>query len=384
MFRKVRQEIPSLYAVLADIPDPRRAQGRRHPLGVMLSLACVALLSGRQTVLGIAEWAADYGESYLEWFQRGWRCPPSQATWYRVLRAVDWQELEARVHKWVQQVLGVLAEPGALRGMAIDGKTLRGSRKQGAANAHLLSAVGHQLGMTLIQVAVSDKTNEIGALEDLLRRLVIEGQVVTIGALLTQRHVAQAPVERKADYVFLVRDNQPSLCQDLQLLFTTPPPRTRNDTWPEACSCDLAHGRIEVRQLQATTALNDYLDWPGVAQVFRLVRQRHLKRSGSVTVETTYGVTSLPPQRASAAQLLALTRLHWTIENRSHWARDVAFDEDRAQTRRGRLPHVMATLRNLTITLLRANGLQHIARARRRFAARPEEALHLLGLPASE
>ena len=339
MPRKQQQEIPSLYAVLAEVPDPRRAQGRRHPLGAMLSLACVALLSGRQTVLAISEWAADYGEGYLERFEMGWTRPPSQATWYRVLGAVD---------------------------------------------GHLLSAIGHQLGMTLIQVAVSDKTNEIGAFDDLLRRLMIEGWVVTGDALLTQRHVAQALIERKADYLFVVKHNQPSLRQDIALLFTSPPPQTRDETWPEACTYDLAHGRIEVRQLQATTALNDYLDWPGVAQVFRLVRQRLLKRSGSVTVEITYGITSLPPQRASAAQLLALARQHWTIENRSHWVRDVVFDEDRAQTRQGRLPHVMATLRNLTIALLRANGYQHIARARRRFAARPHEALDLLGLPALE
>jgi len=332
----------------------------------------------------ISEWAADYGEGYLERFEMGWTRPPSQATWYRVLGAVDWEELEARVYRWVQQVLEVLAAPAALHGVAIDGKALRGSQKQGAVDGHLLSAIGHQLGMTLIQVAVSDKTNEIGAFDDLLRRLMIEGWVVTGDALLTQRHVAQALIGRKADYLFVVKHNQPSLRQDIALLFTSPPPQTRDETWPEACTYDLAHGRIEVRQLQATTALNDYLDWPGVAQVFRLVRQRHLKRSGSVTVEITYGITSLPPQRASAAQLLALARQHWTIENRSHWVRDVVFDEDRAQTRQGQLPHVMATLRNLTIALLRASGYQHIARARRRFAARPHEALDLLGLPALE
>jgi len=378
---KERQEIPPLYEVLAEVSDPRRAQGRRHPLGAMLSLACVALLSGRQTVLAISEWAADYGEEYLERFEIGWTRAPSQATWYRVLGAIDWEELEARVYQWVQQVMEVLGEAAALRGMSIDGKAMRGSQKQGAVDAHLLSAVGHQLSMTLIQVAVSDKTNEIGALGDLLRRLMIEGWVVTTDALLTQRHVAQALIERKADYLFIVKDNQPSLRQGIELLFTSPPPRTRRDVWPQAYSHGLAHGRIEVRQLQATTALNDYLDWPGVAQVFRLVRQRHLKRDGSRTLEVTYGITSLSPQRASPAQLLALTRQHWTIENRSHWVRDVVFDEDHAQTRRLHLPHVMATLRNLVISLLRAHGYQRIARARRHFAARPGEALALLGLP---
>jgi len=382
MSRQNEQEIPSLYAELQQIPDPRQAQGKRHPLPAMLSLACVALLCGRQTILAIAEWVRDYGQPYLQRFGFTHPEPPGQATWYRVLGALEWAELEARAYTWAQQVVRVLGDKGSLLGIAIDGKTLRGSKQQGAVDAHLLSAVVHELGLTLLQIAVADKTNEIGAVSELLGQLVMEGYVFTADALLTQRDVAETIVSHQGDYVFVVKDNQPGLREDIELLFTCPPPQVKGVTQPTAHSQDGEHGRIESRTLQASTALNDYLDWPGVAQVFQLVRRRIEKKSGTESIEITYGITSLSAERASAAQLLTLVRQHWTIENRSHWVRDVVFDEDRAQTRRRHLPHVMATLRNLVIGLLRSTGVAQIASARRHFAACPDEALRLLGLPA--
>ncbi|MCJ7548598.1 MAG: ISAs1 family transposase [Anaerolineae bacterium] len=347
----------------------------------MLSLACVALLCGRQTILGISEWVSDYGRPYLKHFGFTYPEPPGQATWYRVLGGIEWAELEARTYTWAQQVLRVYADDDTLQGVAIDGKTLRGSKKQGAADAHLLSAVGHQLAVVLAQVAVADKTNEIPTVIELLSHLVIEGHVFTMDALLTQREIAQTIVAGKGDYLFVVKNNQPHLREDIELLFTSPPPQVRGATWPTAETKDLDHGRIETRRLQASTALNDYLDWPGVQQVFQLVRKRTHKKQGTSTTETIYGITSLSCTQASAAQLLTLARQHWTIENQVHWVRDVVFGEDLAQTRHGYLPHTMATLRNTVISLLHANHIHHIARARRRFAARPDEALALMAFP---
>jgi predicted transposase YbfD/YdcC len=380
MPRQKQYEIPSLYAALEQVPDPRRAQGRRHRLPAMLSLACVALLCGRQTILGIAEWVEDYGQSYLKRFGFTYPEPPGQATWYRVLGALDWAELELQTYSWAQHVLHVYADASELQGVAIDGKTLRGSKKQGAVDAYLLSAVGHALAITLTQVAVADKTNEIPTVIELLSHLVVEGCQFTMDALLTQREIAQTIVTGKGDYVFVVKTNQPQLHEDIELLFTAPPPQVRGDTWPTAETKDLDHGRIETRRLQASTALNDYLDWPGTQQVFQLIHQRTDKKRGTSTTETIYGITSLSSTQASPAQLLTLSRQHWTIENQVHWVRDVVFGEDLAQTRHAYLPHVVATLRNTVMSLLRINDIQGITRARRRFAARPDEALDLLDI----
>lgn len=376
--------IPPLATALEKVSDPRDAQGKRHPLQAMLLLASVALLCGRQTPLAISQWAADYGEDYLNYFKFTRPKPPAQATWYRVLALIDWQELESCVLEWACQVLRVLEENTTLQGIAVDGKTLRGSKKQGAANTHLLSAVVHGIGLTLFQVAVPDKTNEIGVIPELISKLMLQGYVFTADALLTQREIARQILAQDNDYLFVVKKNQKTLHEDIKLLFSEPPPRPKSEVWPSSETQDLGHGRIEHRELQATTALNDYLDWPGVQQVFRIERTRRDKKRGTVSTETVYGVTSLTPERASASQLLRLLRQHWHIENKSHWVRDVVFAEDQAQTRQGNLPHVMTTLRNAVLGVMRAHGLHEIARNLRRFAARPEAAMALVGLLVGE
>jgi Transposase DDE domain len=129
-----------------------------------------------------------------------------------------------------------------------------------------------------------------------------------------------------------------------------------------------------------TTALQDYVDWPGAQQVFRIVRRVVTKRTGEVRRETVYGVTSLLPTQTTAAQVLRLVREHWHIENRSHWVRDVTFGEDSSQVRRGSIPQVMAALRNTVIGLLRQTGAPNLAAARRYYAANPAAALALLGI----
>jgi predicted transposase YbfD/YdcC len=376
------KQIPSLYSELQEVPDARDDQGQRHPLPAMLALACVALLSGYQTPNAISEWVDNYGKQYLERFGFTRDEPPSQATWYRVLGSIDWSALEDRLTRWGLEVLNVLEASTKLQGIAIDGKTLRGSKKQGAAESHLLSAVAHRLGVTLTQIAVADKSNEIGSMLDLLSRLVVEGHVFTSDALLTQRELAREILRRDGDFVFLVKRNQPQLYEDITFLFEPPLPLLRGDSWPTAETVDAAHGRIERRRLQSSTMLNDYVNWPGAEQVFRLQRQVTEKKTGEVTTQIVYGITSLTTEEADAEQLLRLVREHWHIENKSHWIRDVIFDEDRSQLRRGRLPHIMATLRNAVISLLHAYGITCVAKARRRFAARPDEAMALVGITA--
>lgn len=139
---------------------------------------------------------------------------------------------------------------------------------------------------------------------------------------------------------------------------------------------DKGHGRTERRTLTSTTALNDYLDWPGVEQVFKVERWRTVH--GQTTHEVSYGITSLPRQRADAATLLRLSRGHWGIENRLFHVRDVTFGEDACRVRSGSAPHVLSGLRNLCIHLLNAAGFTNKAQALRRHAAHPAEALALL------
>jgi predicted transposase YbfD/YdcC len=125
------------------------------------------------------------------------------------------------------------------------------------------------------------------------------------------------------------------------------------------------HGRLERRSIQTSTALNEYLDFPCVGQVFKITRTVVELKTSQSRQETVYGVSSLGPQQASAERLLEYNRGHWSIENRSHYVRDMSFDEDRLQIRKGNGPRVMATLRNFAISLLRLAGATNIAAALR-------------------
>jgi hypothetical protein len=141
-----------------------------------------------------------------------------------------------------------------------------------------------------------------------------------------------------------------------------------------------AHGRLEIRKVQTSTALNGYLDFPHVAQVFRIERSTQVIKSGKQRHEVVYGITSRPPERAGPAQVGAFARGHWGIENKLHWVRDMAYDEDRSQIRTGRGAQAMAGLRNFSISCLRLAGWDNIASALRLFASDWHHPLNLLGI----
>jgi predicted transposase YbfD/YdcC len=366
-----------LIEVLAEIPDVRKRRGKRHALAAILALACSAMLCGYRSYTAMAEWGRNYGARLTR--ALGFtRQPPCAATLHTVLRRVDREELEGKLSAWAEGLLAETPLQDVEEGIAIDGKTLRGSQKQGAPGAHLLSALAHRVGLTLAQQAVDDKTNEIPVALDLLRHLVLEGRIVTMDALLTQRQIAQQIVDAGGDYVMVVKENQAQLLEDIATVFALAPIAGEQRT--AAATLDLGHGRIEQRWLQTSNVLVGYSDWPGLAQVFQLERQVIRKKTGEVREERVAGVTSLPLERADATRLLALVRSHWHIENKSHWVRDVTFDEDRSQVWCGNLPQVMAALRNTVIGLMRRAGYTNIAAACRRFAAQPALALALIGI----
>jgi predicted transposase YbfD/YdcC len=367
-----------LIEVLAELPDFRSNHGKRHPLGAILALACSAMLCGYRSYTAIAEWGCHYGEHLVRAFGFTHRSPCA-ATLHTVFRRVDREAVEAKLGAWAEGLLGEAPRTeGSEDAIAMDGKTLRGSQKQGAPGVHLLSALAHRLGLTLAQQAVDDKTNEIPVALELLRHLVLEGRIVTMDALLTQRQIAQQIVDAGGDYVMVVKENQPQLLEDIATVFVLALIAGERRTAAE--TLDLGHGRIEQRWLQTSNVLAGYSDWPGLAQVFQLERQVIIKKTGEVREAVVAGVTSLAPERADAARLLTLIRGQWQIENQSHWVRDVTFDEDRFQVRCGNIPQVMAALRNTVIGLMRWAGYTNIAAACRRFAAQPTAALHLIGI----
>ena len=175
---------------------------------------------------------------------------------------------------------------------------------------------------------------------------------------------------KRGHYLFSVKDNQPTLKQDIADL--------REEDLPPQVEQVGSHGdRVEVRRFWASEELVGYSDWPHLAQVCWVERVVH--HQGKTRRELAYAVTSLPPQEADPARLLELWRGHWGIENRVFWVRDVTMDEDRSQVRSGSAPQIMAGLRNLVISLFRMEKEPNIAAALRRYATKPSHSLSLVG-----
>jgi predicted transposase YbfD/YdcC len=367
-----------LIQVFAAVADFRHAQGLRYPLAAILALATAATLCGYRSYGAIAEWGRNYGRDLAQ--ALGFRDgrTPSVGTLHTVFRHLDRHDLETFLNTWAESILASL--PPALdesEGLAIDGKCLRGSARQGILEGRLVSVLSHRLGLTVLQHAVPDKTNEIPAVQAMLTGLLLTGRVITLDALHTQRKTAQAIVDGGGEYVLIAKGNQAQLHEDIALVFQQPAAPTAR---PTCETTNTGHGRIEQRRLITTTDLNHYCDWPGVQQVFEVTRTVLVKKTGEQRAEVVYGLTSLAPAEAGPADLLGLVRQHWHVENKSHWVRDVTFDEDRSSVRSGSIPHVMAALRNTAIGLLRYAGETNIAAAGRRLAAQPWVALALIGI----
>ncbi len=382
-----------LLDMLASVADPRKEKGKRHPLKAILALAIIAMMSGYRSYAAIAEYGRTY-KALRKALGFTHRKTPCAATFYNLFRRLDIDDLETVLTQWASSALEDLGwgSQGGLTAVAIDGKTLRGSKKQGAKFTHLMSVVSHELGITLTQKAMSEKTHEVPVSREILKAFDVSGKVVTADALLTQRRFCASVLESGGDYVLPVKANHKQVYEDIERLFRRPTETTfqtaynilkaEHQDWGETLdtrkTVDQAHGRFETRRLTASTALNEYIDWPGVRQVFECTYTRKNLRTGEVACQTHYGITSLEPNRATAADLLRLKRGHWAIENKSHWIRDMLLGEDASQVRCGAIPAVMAALRNTALSILRLAGYEAIAKTMRYFAAHPKQALTLL------
>jgi predicted transposase YbfD/YdcC len=293
---------------------------------------------------------------------------------------VDAQEFDRLMHQYHQQCLQ--AEQELL--LTMDGKTLRGTIPFGQLQGtHLLSVYVPSQGLVLVQAQVDRKENEIVVAPQVLRQVQLKGTLVIGDAMHTQRAISRQIVAAGGNYLWLVKDNQPRTRWAIEKLFVPEMCRLRQGA-PLSKEVQMArksnkdHGRIETRTIFVSTLLNDYLDWPAVAQVFRLERIRWHPHYRGKTREIVYGLTSLTPQRASPMRLLKVTRKYWGIENGLHYRRDVTLHEDATRLTVGQAGRNMAILNNVVLGLCMRKRLTNLAKARRHFCARPTEALDLL------
>jgi predicted transposase YbfD/YdcC len=368
------EEVPGLVERLAEVPDPRDPRGVRHRLAVVLTLTACAVLAGATSLLAVGEWIADAPGYVLE--QVGAvpdpllprRVLPAETTVRRLLARIDGDALDRAVGRWLADRR---PKRTGLRGLAVDGKSLRGAARANGRKIHLLAALEHATGLVLAQLDVGEKTNEITCFQPLLDTVAdLAGVVVTSDAMHTQREHADYLLGRGAHYVVIVKGNQKKLRKQMKSLPWKRIPlqgRTRN----------VGHGRCEIRRIKVATVNN--LLFPGARQAIQIKRRRTDRKTGQTTIKTVYAVTSLTAEQATTAQLARLVRDHWKIEALHH-VRDTTFAEDASQLRTGNAPRAMATWRNLAIGALRTAGVKNIAAGLRRNARDPRRPLAILGL----
>jgi len=362
--------------MLAQLSDPRRPRGVRHPLVVVLAIAVIATLAGARNYRELGDQAADLPQDLL-WLLGARYCPqrrrylaPSGSTLYRVLTGIDAQELDRHVGAWLRQH----AQAGPTEWvLALDGKVLRGAWNDDG-ELTLFSAMLHQSGTVIGQVRVPAHTTETTQVAPLLEAMDLAGALITADAAHTNMATARYLVEdKKADYLVPIKGNQPHL-QAAAVEAVRP---LVVGTSPHHVATERGHGRISRWSTWVTPAVGG-IDLPGAAQLACIRRDVADIDGQALRKEFALLVTSRGPDRLDAAGLARHARGHWGIENLEHRCRDVTWGEDDHQAYTGGGPHVMAILRNLALSLLRRAGIKQITRAVQRIARDPMRALALI------
>jgi hypothetical protein len=270
---------------VVDVPDPRKARGKRHPWPLLLTLISAALVCGQRSQRAIGQWVSEHGHDLLTHLPIPQRPLPSTSTLRRALLAIDVEVLEERIARFVEgldQTVPPAPTTGVWHGQAVDGKAVRGANRHGA-KLHLVSLVRHGSARVRKQVRVNEKSNEITAVPVLLAGLELHGTVTTMDSLLCQQAIARQILAQNGHYLMVVKDNQPALFAAIELVFRCPPPEEDEDHLQSATTMGKEHGRLETRTLERTAALRGYVTWPGVGQVMRRTCERIEITTGKVS-----------------------------------------------------------------------------------------------------
>jgi predicted transposase YbfD/YdcC len=367
-------DMGKLRTALHQLTDPRDPRGVRYALVDLLTLLILAKLGGEDTLRGMADWVRLRGSELVRLLHLPRPSLPHQTTYERVLDGLDVEAFERLVGQFFAQ------QVSAPQTVTLDGKTLRGTIPPGKTQGvHLLAAYRPHQGVVLLQVAVADKTNELGAAPHLVEALELGDCVVTGDAMFAQRDLCERIILAGGEYVFPAKANQAHLQQAIAEVFMPAPVSAGHSQMrlPEAAAHTISagHGRLEYRYLTVSSQLIAYLDWPHLGQVFRLQRVTQTQKTGKLTYQVAFGITSLSAEECPPARLLHLIRQHWQIENRLHYVRDVTFHEDDCRIRHPRRQRWLASLNNLVIGLIRQWGFPYVPDARRFFAVHYAQAL---------
>jgi predicted transposase YbfD/YdcC len=359
----------ALASCFADLPDPRVERTQRHRLVDILVIALCATLCGADDFVAIEQW----GRAHATWLDERLALPngiPAHDTFGRVFAALNPEAFSRCFLAWV----GTLRKQLGVEVVAIDGKTLRRSHDHagGRAAIHMVSAWATANRLVLGQVKVDDKSNEITAIPALLRLLDLNGSIVTLDAMGCQKAITRQIVAQGGDYLIAVKENQPTLYEDLRL-FLADARTGMVQGVGEYREVDGGHGRVETRRCWSVADLGWLRErqpaWEKLTSIVLVERQRQVQ-GGPRTVEQHYYLSSLAGGTARTAAVAAhAARSHWGIENQVHWVLDVSFDEDRCRVRMGNAAQNLATTRHLALNALRQDATLKVGIKNKRLRA---------------
>ena len=333
-----------LYDLLGRINDPRRDLGKLHPLKDILLIGILSVISGANT-WNEMEYYATAKEEFLKTFLELPNGIPSHDTFNRVFSIIDSEQFEEIFMQWVSLLAEI--KPGQV--ISLDGKTIRGAKEHGKKSLiHIVSAWANANNMVLGQVKTDVKSNEITAIPKLLEVLEIEKTIISIDAMGTQKNIANKIIEKGADYILAVKENQPSLLEKIvdEFKFYEPASVDTNE--------DIGHGRIEKRVCSVITDfqfIEDDNQWARLKSIIKIESTREFKNSDKKTEKAVrYYISSLTN---SAEEFQKQIRSHWGIENKLHWILDVAFGEDASRKRKDNAAQNFSILSKIALNLLK-------------------------------
>jgi predicted transposase YbfD/YdcC len=335
----------SLLSYFEDLQDPRMDRTQKHPMESLVFISVAAITCGADTWDEIEE----FGESKKDWLAEVVPLPngiPSHDTFNRFFAALVPGEFEECFAQWAASV----AERTKGEVIGIDGKTLRGSKGLNASAAHVVTAWSGSNQVSLGQLRTGDKTNESKVIPELLNMLFIEGCVVTIDAAGCYAPIAEAIVEKHADYVLCAKANQSDLLTGIEQSFALKPVL---DSWQDL---EGDHGRITTRTCSVIADLElipHREKWPGLRAIARVDSHTHQKAAGKNSSMTRYFITTLDPQAKTIGMAV---RAHWAIENGLHWQLDVSYREDASRKRKDHAAVNFSTLTKMTLTMLKRDN----------------------------
>lgn len=316
-----KNDVLSIASIFAGMSDERKPKGLRYEFQTLLILLSLAKLCFQDTPSEIADWVLNRSDILKEKLGLKWKRMPSNSTWQRLLgQNIKASDFDKKIGRYFQSLSSEERQLYNLDGKVLCGTMSNETDKQ----LHLLCLQESAANLVIEQTQLKKGENEISGAKRLLERACLKNKIISGDAIFAQTELSKTVIEKGGEYLWKLRANQGNIYKIAVEHFE----KLDDKYLTQAVSLEKGHGRIDEREILTSFRIAGSLEFPSLEQVFRITRRSEEVKTGKITEQTSYGITSLPVEEYGAEELLKLTRKHWGIENGLHYRRDVTFKED--------------------------------------------------------